>query len=263
MERFLKQIILLLIPTLFIACGQTSTENELITNGTGKLTPLDFYDTNYIDVKPKIIYSIALGTGKLIPIDFADKNYFEVEDKAKDTITNDGWIIKYFVKDDSTKYRDIYIQWTKGKRTGLYCGFDDLLMRRYFIPQFMGENDSYIFLTHGCATDCSALLALSKDNVPTAQDFAYVFSYNIKNGQLVSTPEYKKDTLQVSVVDLNRKQEKVVVFKNICNSTAKDGSIDSVHFDKNYISLFATLIDKNDKDRTRKVKENHIVKFYK
>jgi len=232
----ISYIILVLASALSIACEQANNKN-MPTRGTGQLISLDFADTNYIDVP---LY-------------------------AKDTVTLDGWAIKYLVKDDSSKYNDIYIQWTKGDRSGLYHGPDILLMRRYFIPELEGENNSHIFLTHGCATSCAALLVLSKDSVPKAQDFSSVFDYNIKDGQLVYIPErsYSLDTLEVSVVDLNRKEENTVIFKNICNLSPEEGCIDSVHFDKNYVRLFATLIDKNDKDKIKPIKENQTVKFDK
>ncbi|WP_316789622.1 hypothetical protein [Pedobacter frigoris] len=48
-----------------------------------------------------------VGTGKLIAINFNDSNYADVSYYAIDTTTQDGWSIKYLIKDDSTRYSDL------------------------------------------------------------------------------------------------------------------------------------------------------------
>lgn len=233
--------IIITLATLFtIACGQSS-----------------------IDARKNSGNKHVFGTGKLVPIDLSDTIYKEFRRYAIDTSTIDGWKINYLVKDDSTKYTDLYIQWTKNSDTGIYFMGDVLLMRPYFIPIFVGENKSRLFLSHGCATTCSAILVLSKDSVLNGIDFPYVINYDIKNGQLVYIPEksYTLDTLEVSVVDLFRAKEKSIVFDNICDLRPEEGCIDSVCFDKDFVKIFATLIDKRDTKRVRRIKESHIVNF--
>ncbi|MEP7127552.1 MAG: hypothetical protein ABI729_01735, partial [Chitinophagales bacterium] len=150
-------------------------------------------------------------------------------------------------------------------KAGLFCGQDFLLMRRYFIPILEGENSNYIFLTHACATSCSALLTLSKRGIPADRDFSYVIDYDIANGQIVYIPErsYSLDTLEVSIADLRRQKEKSIIFKNICNLIPEEGCIDSINFDKSQVKLFSTLIDRSDSTGTKHVSEIYTVKFNK
>jgi hypothetical protein len=207
------------------------------------------------------VWGQANTRGKLTKIDFSDSNYVGVQIYAKDTTTSDGWRIKYLVKDDSTRYNDLYIQWTKGQLTGLFCLRDVLLMRRYFIPILKGNNKTHIFMKHGCATSCSAILTLSKDKKLESRDFAYVVDFDITTGQIVYIPErsYSLETLEVSVVDLNRHLETPVIFRNICNLAPESGCIDQILFAKDNVIVSASLLDKDDK--TKSVKESHTVKF--
>ena len=193
-----------------------------------------------------------------IPIDFSDTGYADVHIHAHDTVTPDGWAIQYLVKDDSTRYNDLYIRWSKEGRHGLFqCG-DVLLMRRYFIPEFVSENANHIFLEHGCATSCSAVLALSKDTVPQGRDIFYVVDQDLSRGQLVYIPErsFSLDTLEVSVVDHTANEEHPVVFKGHCTLAPEDGCIDSVSFGDERVLLYATLLDDNGKQ----ISERHVVK---
>ena len=192
-----------------------------------------------------------------IPIDFTDTVYADVQLHARDTVTSDGWAIQYLVKDDSTRYNDLYIRWSKDGHQGLFqCG-DVLLMRRYFIPEFTSENGDHIFLEHGCATSCSAVLALSKDPVPHGRDIFYVVDQDLSRGQFVYVPErsFSLDTLEVSVVDLTRKEEHAVVFKGHCTLAPDYGCIDSVSFGEERVVLYAKLLDDNGKE----IREEHTV----
>lgn len=198
---------------------------------------------------------------QLVEIDFSDPNYIDVQNYAKDTITSDGWKIKYLVVDDSTRYNDIYIEWSKGQLKGLFCVKDVLSMRRYFIPVLKGENLTHIFMKHGCATSCSAILSLSKDSKLESRDFAYVVDFDIDTGQLVYIPErsYSLETLEVSVVNLKRHLERPVIFKNICALAPESGCIDRIFFTKDKVAISASLIDRHDQEKT--LKESHTVKF--
>ena len=199
------------------------------------------------------------GTGKLIPIDFRDSNYTDVQFYAKDTLTKGGWSIKYFVKDDSTRYDDIYIQWSNKKRSGLYCADAVLQFRRYFIPKYKGENDQHLFFTHACATTCKAILTFSKGKDLATRSFVTMIGYHIPNGQVVyvADNDYSDNALEVAVVDLNKKVEKQVSFKNKPLYLEADQNIDSVYFSKNRIKLFATMIDITDKTGKKMIKESH------
>jgi len=199
------------------------------------------------------------GTGKLIPINFKDSSYTDVQFYAKDTLTKGGWSIKYFVKDDSTRYDDIYIQWSNKKHSGLYCADAVLQFRRYFIPKYKGENDKHLFFTHACATTCKAILTVSKDKDLAIRSFVTMIDYNIPNGQVVYVADhpYSDSELEVSVVDLNKMVEKQVAFKNKPLYLEADQNIDSVSFSKKRIKLFATMIDIRDKTERKMIRETH------
>ena len=107
------------------------------------------------------------GTGKLIAINFSDTNYSGVASYTVDTTTADGWSIQYLVKDDTTRYKDLYIVCSKGNIKSIYRADNVLEYRRYFIPEFAAETKTNIYFTHGCATDCSAILVFDKDTAAT------------------------------------------------------------------------------------------------
>jgi hypothetical protein len=193
-------------------------------------------------------------TGQLVSINFNDSNYNELSSYALDTVTKDGWTIKYLVKDDSTEYDDIYIEWSKGNINGIFKAEESVLQfRRYFIPQYVGENKNYLFFWHGCATDCQAVLTLSKDSA-FSKDYTRVINYNIQNGQIgYVTDKGSEDDkpFQISIVDLSKNKEHLVQFKNLCMYAAhKESCIDTIIFAKEKVIVKATLtIDNYNRDK--------------
>jgi hypothetical protein len=194
-----------------------------------------------------------------IAIDFQDSNYAGVAEYAKDTVTPGGWSITYFVKDDSTRFSDLYIGWSKGDRQGLFQCTSTLIMRRFFIPGYIGENGTHIFLQHGCSTSDEAMLVLSKDSLPRGQEVWVMFDYDLDLGQIAYVPErsFSLDTLEVSVTDFTRGLNRSVIFKNHCDLSPEYGCIDSVWFSEWRTQLFATLRD----DAGGAVKETEVVAF--
>jgi len=194
---------------------------------------------------PKIVNQNNTGTGKLISIDFSDTNYTYLELYAKDTVTAAGWKIKYLVKDDSTRYNDIYIQWTKENMTGLFYGGDILLMRRYFIPTYSGETNSHIYLEHGCATDCFAILTLSKDNMGEFRDYENIVDFNIKLGQILYVTDYSYENedrnFELALADLSKQKTHKLTYSNICSAVFKPTCIDTVIFTKTKVTIKTTL----------------------
>ena len=183
-------------------------------------------------------------TGKLIEINFQDSNYLDLPLYAQDTITKDGWTIRYFVKDDSTRYNDIYIQCSKGNLKGIFYGEELLQFRRYFIPEFAGETNSYIYFTHGCATDCSAILVFSKDSVKFT-DYQRVVEYNLEYEQILyvmdSSYENEEKIYELALVDLTHKKTHRITYSNICMGFYKPACIDTVIFDKKQVTIKTTL----------------------
>lgn len=193
-------------------------------------------------------------TGQLIPINFDDSNYNELNSYAVDTVTKDGWTIKYLVRDDSAKYDDIYIKWSKGNVNGIFKAEESVLkFRKYFIPQYVGENKNYLFFWRGCATDCQAVLILSKDST-FSKDYTRVIDYNIQNGQIAFVADKGSQDdkpFQISVVDLSKNKEYLVQFKNLCMYAAhKESCVDTIIFKKEKVIVKATLtVDNHKRDK--------------
>jgi hypothetical protein len=201
-------------------------------------------------------------TRQLIPIDFNESNYNDLNFYAIDTVTKDGWTIKYFVKDDSTKYDDIYIKWAKGSLRGIFKAESVLQFRRYFIPQYTGENDKYLFFWHGCATDCQAVLILDKDSA-FSRDYTNVIDYNIPYGQIAYVTNKGAEDgkpFQISLADIAKNKEHLIQFKNLCMSAAhKESCIDTIIFNKEKVVVKATLTIDNynrDKEVVEEIKVN-------
>ncbi len=184
-------------------------------------------------------------SGELLEINFSDTNYFDLEIWIKDTITKDGYEIKYLVRDDSTKYNDIYMQCSKGNLSGTFHGENLLQYRRYFIPKYIGETDKHIYFSHGCATDCSALLVFSKDTLSNFQEFSHVVDFNIEFEQVLyvtdSTYENENKIYDMALIDLNNDKKHKITYNNICGAVYKPTCIDTVIFDKSQVTIKTTL----------------------
>jgi len=203
-------------------------------------------------------------SGKIVPINYSDTNYIDLQSSTIDTTTNDGWNIKYFVKDDSTKYYDIYIECSKGKYKGLFYGPKLLQYRRYFIPSYIGETDSHIYFWHGCATDCSAILTFSKDSLCQFNDFENVVDYNIKLGQILfvaeSTYENDESSFELALVDLKREKIHKIKYENaVCMNVYKPACIDTIIFSNNQVTITTTLADQ--KTHMKDIKETRLIKL--
>jgi len=184
-------------------------------------------------------------SGELLEINFSDTNYFDLEIWIKDTITKAGYEIKYLVRDDSTKYNDIYIQCSKGNISGTFHGENLLQYRRYFIPTFIGETDKHIYFSHGCATDCSAILVFSKETLSNFKEFFHVVDFNIEFEQVLyvtdSTYENENKIYDLALVDLNKDKTHKITYNNLCGAVYKPTCIDTVIFNKSQVIIKTTL----------------------
>lgn len=184
-------------------------------------------------------------TGKLQAINYSDAQYIDLLTSTLDTITTDGYEIKYLVRDDSTKYSDIYIQCSKGKQSGVFQGKNLLEYRRYFIPKFIGESASHLYFSHGCATDCSALLVFPKDSLSTFREFSHIVDFSMEHEQIlfVSDSTYKNENKLYDLVLVNLRKDKTqhVTYNNLCGAVYKPACIDTVIFNKNHVTIKTTL----------------------
>ena len=193
----------------------------------------------------KLDNKLVSGTGGLIPINFSDTNYVDLESYAVDTTTDDNWSIKYLVKDDSTRYNDLYIVCSKGNIKAIHRAEDVLEFRRYFIPEFKAETKTNIYFTHGCATDCSAILVFDKDSAVRFTDYLEVVKYNIQLGQVLyvtdSTYQSEKKIYELALVDISKRTTHKLTFNGICDNVYKPACVDTVIFSNNKVSVTASL----------------------
>lgn len=234
--RPLKYFIFVLIVLISASCKQTKSK-----------------DTLKLD-KPSLS-----GTGKLIAINYSDTNYSGVASYTVDTTTGDGWSIKYFVKDDSTKYKDLYIVCSKKNIKSMYCAENVLEYRRYFIPEFEAETKTNIYFTHGCATDCSAILVFDKDSSAKFVDYLEVVKYNLQFGQVlyVTDSSYKneEEIYELALADVGRHIIHKLTFRGICDGVYKPACVDTVLFSKNRVSVTVSLRNSlEDIDHTKQTK---------
>ena len=164
---------------------------------------------------------------------------------ALDTITTGGWSIKYFVKDDSTKYKDLYISCSRGNIKSIFLADNVLEFRRYFIPEFETETKTNIYFTHGCATDFSAILVFDKSNPGTFTDYSQVVKTNFGLGQIlyVTDSSYKNEQYiyELALVDLSKRKTHKLTFNGVCDDVCKPACVDTVIFSKNKVSVTASL----------------------
>ena len=189
--------------------------------------------------------TIKSETGKLIPINFSDTNYIDLGLYAKDTATADGWSIKYLVMDDSTRYKDLYIVCSKGNIKAIHHAEDVLEFRRYFIPEFKAETKTNIYFTHGCATDCSAILVFDKDTSARFTDYLEVVKYNVPLGQVLyvtdTTYQNEEKIYELALVEIIKHKTHKLTFNGICDGVYKPACVDTITFSKNAVSVTVSL----------------------
>lgn len=189
--------------------------------------------------------TIKSETGELIPINFSDTNYIDLGLYAKDTTTADGWLIQYLVKNDSTRYKDLYILCSKGDIKAIHRAEDVLEYRRYFIPEFAAETKTNIYFTHGCATDCSAILVFDKDTAGKFSDYLQVVKYNVPLGQVLyvtdTTYQNEEKIYELALVDIKNHKTHKLTFNGICDGVYKPSCVDTVIFSKNRVSVTVSL----------------------
>jgi hypothetical protein len=191
----------------------------------------------------------------LVPISTNDTSYTNYFNVQKETTPN-GWEISYMVKNDTTRYTDAYIQWKKGGIVRVYKYAHVLKYRGQFMPQFLQETETYIFMDHACATECWAILALPKNNTAKAIDFEDILGFNFDLGQIVYKNYTKDDKLKITATDFNRNKTKSVIFKNKYYSLGSM-PLDTLIFKGDRIQIDCDFFDKDGVT----IEETHTIKF--
>jgi hypothetical protein len=177
----------------------------------------------------------------LVSINLQDSNYIDHINQLVDTITKDGWRISYLVKQDSTKYADIYIRCSKEELSATFYGGDLLLFRPGFVPYYYKDTKTQIYFYHRCATSCQAFLTFSKDSI-RFKDYSNIAAYDLEKEQIVYLPyeyyEKKSRKLFLNAVDLKRNQEKRIFFKGTPVYAEIANSMDSINFASDSITIY-------------------------
>ncbi len=208
----------IIVALLLVSCKHSKGKNESITTNENSTT---------------IVTTVISDTSKW---------HVESRNYPIDTILNSGWSIKYSVKNDSTKDKDLYINCSKNGVEGIYNAEDVLLMRKYFIPKYIGESRNCIFFKTACATNCKALLVFHKIK-KAYKLYSSIIDYSIKDEIIVFINDFAftGDLYSVSVSNLKLNQLKIVKFKNHCNLLPREGCIDSVRIVGQEVKLYGTL----------------------
>jgi hypothetical protein len=179
-----------------------------------------------------------------------------------DTVLRSGWSVRYYVNNDSTKDKDLYINCEKNGRRHIYKSEDVLLLRSYFIPTFIGESNNCIYFRTACATNCRSILVFSKKYRYSYKLYNSIVSYSIKDDILVHIPENNigEHKYFVSIINFKNRQVKTVRFKYHCNVLPEEGCIDSVNIVGNRVKLFSTL-NKGTDYKQQVIKEIKTVVF--
>ncbi|KOS06771.1 hypothetical protein AM493_12615 [Flavobacterium akiainvivens] len=176
--------------------------------------------------------------GDLIP-------YSEIADtephytrNIKDTITPGGWKITYLVKNDSTRQKDLYIQWSKGGVKQTYTGNHLLELQSYFTPVFKTETTDYIFMESEVRGG-NAVLLLPK-NTKAPQQFSYIIGYNTAFAQIAYIPEssYSTNELTVEAIDLKSGIKKSVQFTKPCSVLPETSCLLKAEFNGKEIKIY-------------------------
>lgn len=203
------------------------------------------------------------GKGVIPKLDNNDKPSQNIQNHNSDFNTKDGWNIQYFTKEDSTKQRDIYIKCSKGNFAGTFIGTDLLTLRPYFIPTFEGESKSYIYFTHNCSTECTAITVFSKNKPNSFKSYLNVVDYSIKFNQIlyITNNSYKNENkiYDLALVDLNTGLTHKITYTNICLDAYKPNCIDTVIFGKNKLTIKTKLLNANNPEQQNK--QTRIINF--
>ncbi len=169
----------------------------------------------------------------------------------KDTLTPDGWLIKYLIDKDSA----IFIQWSKDTKIGRrFAG--EFSERSGFIASYIGEDEDNLFLWQRCATDCQTLLVADKNNPMHIDEYFGVVDFDLRNAQILNSID--DDTLgycSFRLTDLNKKKSYNIRLKGFCEAVKVDYCLDTVIFGHSRVTLKAMLseIPESDKLVTKSV----------
>ncbi len=197
------------------------------------------------------IHSSVLKSQKsniFLPIEEKDKhpNYEEIGIWIQDTITTEGWKIEYLVKDDKTKYEDIYIRISKEDKMVLIKEENVLNFRKYFVPRFEGENSKKLYFIFASDTYTNGILIVDKMNPEKIEKYQTLVKYNIEKGEIYYLPELKDtDKFSINCINCFSEKEKILKYEGVCINPSKLACIKNIFEEGNYVEI-TCLLREND-----------------
>ena len=179
-------------------------------------------------------------TNYLNKIDLNDNhpNYEDFGAWVNDTITSDSWKIEYLIKNDHTKYDNLYIKISKGNLNGIIKEENVLNFRKYFIPAYEGENSKYLFFTFASDTYTNGILIVDKKQpsnfkkkkILLKSDFekGYLFFINSKN---------EDDQFEIGYFNIIEGTEEEIKFKGVCLLPIKTECVKNILEEREFIEF--------------------------
>lgn len=192
------------------------------------------------------------------------QNLSDLRAWLNDTITETNWKIEYLVKNDSTIDKDIYIKVSKNKFKNTFKGTKLLEYRRYFIPTLFYETQNEIIFKHGCATECSALTLISKQNTEKMEEYINVVDFNKDQNILIyltdSTFTNEDKMFQLEIINLNTRKKSRLTLKNICTPVLKTSCIDTIIYKPSGRIEIITSLRENFNE-VKNIKKTNLIKI--
>lgn len=196
----------------------------------------------------------------LVSPDLETERYWEYAHRMKDTVTTMGWTIKYLASPMDTNV--VYISCKKGETQTVYKVPHVLRYRTYFVPAFVKETTHCIYFAHGCATDCSAVLAFSKIR-KSFMDFRRVVKEDLNLNLIVRFTDWNLNDkeFELELIDLTHNKNYIIRYENYCTGIFKYGCVDEIIFSDRKVTIKTTL--SAPKNWEKVIKETRVISLTK
>ena len=168
----------------------------------------------------------------------------EIKHYAKDTVLSSGWNIHYFLKNNERKEKDLYIKISNEHFVNTFLAENVLEYRRYFTPTFLTETNDNVIFKYGCATDCGAILLMSKNELKN-KEYLHIVEFNKKRKILtyITDNTYKNEDnlFEIGIVNFKNKIEKTLKLNKMTSAVYKPSAIDTIIYKENEIIIVTNL----------------------
>ena len=198
----------------------------------------------------------------LVSPNLETERYWEYGGRMKDTVTEMGWTIKYLANPMDTNA--VYISCEKGKIRTVYKAPHILGgYRTYFVPAFVKETAYCIYFAHGCATDCSAVLAFSKIR-RNFTEFERVVKEDLNLDLIVRVTDWNihNSEFELELIDLAHNKNHIISYQNYCRAASfKNICVDEIEFSDKKVTIKTTLSAPENWEK--EIKETRVISLTK